>query len=117
MVKAIGGKVRGSTTGRPIMVLLDVLGQRWTLRVLWELGETRLNFRVLRLKCDDVSPTVLNKRLKQLRELGLIDLNTSGYGLTAQGIDLTKQLVGLDQWANEWALGADAVPAPNPPSA
>ena len=80
--KSPGQKVRGSQSGRPIMVLLDVLGQRWTLRVLWELGDTRANFRVLRLKCDDVSPTVLNKRLKQLRELNLVNLDKWGYGLT-----------------------------------
>ena len=29
--------VRGSRTGRPIMALLDLLGRRWTLRILWEL--------------------------------------------------------------------------------
>jgi DNA-binding HxlR family transcriptional regulator len=103
--KTPGQSVRGSQTGRPIMVLLDVLGQRWTLRVLWELGETRANFRVLRLKCDDVSPTLLNKRLKQLRELGLIDLDAAGFGLTKQGKALTKQLIGLDVWANTWAKG------------
>ena len=35
-------RVRGSTTGRPIMVLLDLLGRRWTLRILWELREQTL---------------------------------------------------------------------------
>jgi DNA-binding HxlR family transcriptional regulator len=101
--KSVGQKVRGSHTGRPIMVLLDVLGQRWTLRVLWELGQTRASFRTLRLKCDDVSPTLLNKRLKQLRELGLLDLDEQGYGLTTLGKELTAQLIGLDGWANKWA--------------
>jgi DNA-binding HxlR family transcriptional regulator len=101
--KTPGTKVRGSQTGRPIMVLLDVLGQRWTLRVLWELGDTRATFRALRLKCDDVSPTLLNKRLKQLRELGLVDLDDAGYGLTGQGRELASQLVGLDVWATSWA--------------
>jgi DNA-binding HxlR family transcriptional regulator len=103
IVKSPGDKVRGSTTGRPIMVLLDILGQRWTLRILWELGEARVNFRVLRLKCDDVSPTILNKRLKQLRALDLVDLDAGGYGLTAHGKALAGQLVGLDVWASEWA--------------
>jgi DNA-binding HxlR family transcriptional regulator len=103
--KTPGQSVRGSQTGRPIMVLLDVLGQRWTLRVLWELGAMRASFRMLRLKCDDVSPTLLNKRLKQLRELGLIDLDAAGFGLTKQGKALTKHLVGLDVWANSWAKG------------
>jgi DNA-binding HxlR family transcriptional regulator len=105
--KAPGKSVRGSQTGRPIMVLLDVLGQRWTLRVLWELGATRANFRALRLKCDDVSPTLLNKRLKQLRELGLIDLDAAGFGLTEQGEELTTQLVGLGAWATKWAQGLE----------
>lgn len=103
--KSPGQKVRGSQSGRPIMVLLDVLGQRWTLRVLWELGDTRANFRVLRLKCDDVSPTVLNKRLKQLRELNLVNLDKWGYGLTLQGKELTTQMIGLDVWAAGWAQG------------
>jgi DNA-binding HxlR family transcriptional regulator len=100
--KAIMRKTKGSQTGRPIMVLLDVLGQRWTLRIMWELGSGRANFRVLRLKCDDVSPTVLNKRLKELRDLGLVDLNNWGYGLTEDGLALATQLLGLDAWANGW---------------
>ena len=34
--------VRGSRSGRPIMALLDLLGRRWTLRILWELREQAL---------------------------------------------------------------------------
>jgi len=34
-----GRPVRGSRTGRPIMALLDLLGRRWVLRILWELRE------------------------------------------------------------------------------
>ena len=37
------------------MVLLDLLGRRWTLRVLWELREERvLNFRSPRLNLEAV---------------------------------------------------------------
>ncbi|MEQ9509453.1 MAG: hypothetical protein RLN92_10440 [Alloalcanivorax xenomutans] len=46
--KTVSQSVRGSTTGRPIMVLLDILGQRWTLRILWELRDAPLSFRALR---------------------------------------------------------------------
>jgi hypothetical protein len=42
-----GKPVRGSQTGRPIMTLLDLLGRRWTLRILWELREETIGFRVL----------------------------------------------------------------------
>src|SRR5260370_11306397 len=64
--------VRGSTTGRPIMVLLDLLGRRWTLRILWELREAALTSRALREACDDASPTVLQARLADLREAGFL---------------------------------------------
>src|SRR5512139_3142830 len=99
MAKLPGTTVRGSRTGRPIMVLLDLLGQRWTLRLLWELGQGGSTFRALRSRCDDVSPTLLNRRLKDLRELGLVDLGEHGYALTSLGLSLTKRLSSLDNWA------------------
>ena len=55
--------VPASNSGRPLMVLLDLLGRRWALRVLWELRDARATFRALQERCD-VSPTVLTKRLK-----------------------------------------------------
>src|ERR1035438_10591410 len=76
-------RVRGSTTGRPIMVLLDLLGRRWSLRILWELREQTLTSRALRAACDEASPTVLQARLSELREAGLVELAaTGGYGPT-----------------------------------
>ena len=39
-VKVLPGQpVRGSASGRPIMALLDLLGRRWALRILWELRD------------------------------------------------------------------------------
>ncbi|MBT9446422.1 MAG: helix-turn-helix transcriptional regulator [Hyphomonadaceae bacterium] len=103
MVKKPGNPARGSSTGRPLMVLLDVLGQRWTLRVLWELRNGRVTFRALRSLCDEVSPTLLNARLKTLRDLALVDLDDEGYGLTPKGADLARQFAKLDRWAEDWA--------------
>jgi DNA-binding HxlR family transcriptional regulator len=94
--------VRGSTTGRPIMRLLDVLGRRWSLRILWELRDRNLTFRELRQRCDEVSPTTLNQRLKELRALNLIDHDDSGFHYTAWGAELGTQLLELSRWADEW---------------
>ncbi len=88
---------------RPIMILLDALGRRWALRVLWELRDERLSFRDLRRRCDDVSPTSLNKRLKELRAFGLIDLDDTGFGYTAAGRELSRQLLVLNDWSERWA--------------
>lgn len=99
-----GQNVRGSQTGRPIMALLDLLGRRWCLRVLWELREERLSFRALRARCEDVSPTALNQRLKDLREAGLVDLvEGSGYGLSERGQDLVAHILPLHRFAENWA--------------
>ena len=94
--------VRGSSTGRPIMRLLDMLGKRWTLRIMWELRDQRLTFRELRESCDNVSPTSLNSRLKELRELGLVVHSDAGYEYSQRGKELGEQLLELSHWANEW---------------
>ncbi len=103
MTKTPGLPVRGSTTGRPIMVLFDILGQRWTLRILWELREERLTFRELQNRCENMSPTILNGRLKQLRDSGFVDHEEGGYGHTDIGRELTDHLVVFDGWAKNWA--------------
>ena len=104
MTPKLGRRVRGSSTGRPIMVLLDALGRRWALRVLWELrGGDELTFRALRAACADVSPSVLNDRLAELRSLGLIEQGPAGYRLTPDGVGLCALLGPLDAWAQRWA--------------
>ncbi len=94
--------VRGSRTGRPIMKLLDVLGRRWSLRVLWELRDGPTSFRALRERCDDVSPSVLNARIAELRELDLVETTEDGYALSAHGRSLGELLLPLDLWAKRW---------------
>lgn len=100
---APGRKVRGSATGRPIMAALDLAGRRWLLRVLWELREEALTFRALRQRCGDISPTVLNTRLGEMREAGLLASTEAGYELTARGRELIEALVPLTRWAERWA--------------
>jgi DNA-binding HxlR family transcriptional regulator len=95
--------VRGSTTGRPIMAALDLLGRRWMLRALWELRDSAATFRELRARCDDVSPTVLNQRLAELREAGIVAHEEgSGYALTPEGRALLEALAPLHHWASRW---------------
>ena len=97
------GPVRGSRTGRPIMALLDLFGRRWCLRILWELREQSMTSRALRTACDEASPTVLNERLKELREAGFIELvPASGYGLTEMGRELLVTLLPLHRFAERW---------------
>jgi DNA-binding HxlR family transcriptional regulator len=85
------------------MALLDLLGRRWALRVIWELREGPESFRSLRSRCDDVSPSVLNTRLRELREAGILERRGSaGYALTGHGADLLRALEPLSAWARTW---------------
>jgi DNA-binding HxlR family transcriptional regulator len=96
-------RVRGSRTGLPIMALLDLLGRRWSLRILWELRDEPLTSRALRTACDEASPTVLQARLTELREAGFVELGEgSGYGLTALGRELCETFLPLHRFAERW---------------
>ena len=96
--------VRGSRTGRPIMALLDLLGRRWTLRIVWELRDGPLTSRALRSACDEASPTVVQARLTELREAGLIELvQGDGYSLTALGKELRETFLPLHRFAERWS--------------
>lgn len=95
--------VRGSRSGRPIMVLLDLLGRRWTMRVLWELRGEPLSFRALQAACSGMSPSVLNQRLAELREAALVEAADNGYTLTRWGRELLGLFEPLSHWADAWA--------------
>jgi DNA-binding HxlR family transcriptional regulator len=98
-----GSKVRGSTTGRPIMAALDLLGRRWCLRVLWELSGEPLGFRALRQRCDAMSTSVLRQRLVELVDAGVVDQDDeSRYRLTALGAELGRALQPLLRWSQRW---------------
>jgi DNA-binding HxlR family transcriptional regulator len=104
-----GRRVRGSRTGRPIMAVLDLLGRRWMLRILWQLRDGPLTFRALRASCDACSPSVLNTRLAEMRAAGLVESRADeGYVLTGEGEQLLAVLAPLHGWAARWAAGGAA---------
>lgn len=86
------------------MAALDLLGRRWALRILWELGEGPLGARALRDRCDAMSSSVLYERLGELTAAGLVTRDDDGlYGLSAIGSSLADALAPLDAWAGKWA--------------
>jgi DNA-binding HxlR family transcriptional regulator len=86
----------------PVNELLELLGRRWMLRVLWELRDGPLPFRRLRAACDELSTSVLSQRLRELRAEGLVATDDDGaYALTDDGRALGEQLIALSAWARE----------------
>ncbi len=100
-VPGVGRPVRGSKTGRPILVALDLLGRRGALRVIWELRSKTLTFRLLQAAAD-TNPALLNTRLKELRACGLVLHDGEGYALTPLGRELEQILMPFSEWAAKW---------------
>jgi DNA-binding HxlR family transcriptional regulator len=99
-----GTPVRGSQTGRPIMALLDLLGRRWTLRIIWELREGPVSFLDLQQRCDSMSTSTLSLRLSELRKAGIVAQdNENRYKLSEEGVNLFHSLNPLNKWAERWA--------------
>jgi DNA-binding HxlR family transcriptional regulator len=103
-----GRPVRGSTTGRPLMALLDLLGRRWALRVMWELRDSPLTFRQVQDRCAGMSSSVLNTRLRELREAGIAESADGGYALTDEGRVLLRSFEPIRDWADRWAARTGA---------
>jgi DNA-binding HxlR family transcriptional regulator len=86
------------------MALLDLLGRRWALRVMWELRTPAPTFRALQERCQGMSSSVLSQRLAELRDAGIVTIGADGgYALTEEGGELAAALVSLQGWAERWA--------------
>jgi DNA-binding HxlR family transcriptional regulator len=86
------------------MALLDLLGRRWALRILWELRDTSApTFRDLQERCGGISSSVLAARLTELTEAGIVHRSDAGYGLTPDGNELLKAVLVMNDWAAGWA--------------
>jgi DNA-binding HxlR family transcriptional regulator len=91
------------------MALLDLLGRRWALRILWELrDEQPLTFRDLQARGGGLSSSVLNDRLRELRGAGIVVAESAGgYRLSDDGRELLEALAPLDAWAKRWSVRLD----------
>jgi DNA-binding HxlR family transcriptional regulator len=86
------------------MAALDLLGRRWSLRILWELRGDPAGFRTIQARCDGMSSSVLRQRLLELAENEIVTQAEDGrYELTRLGRELGDAIRPLNQWAEQWA--------------
>lgn len=93
----------------PIAKSAEIIGDPWSILIVREmlLGSSRFN--ALQRGLPRISPTVLNTRLKELEERGvIIKCRLKGqrgheYRLTAAGRELSKVVEALAVWGMRWA--------------
>ena len=92
---------------RPIMQLIDILGKKWVMRILWELNAGPCTFRELQGRCGDISPTIINTRIKDLCVAQFVlKTQDSGYALSEQGKELIELFNPLNSFADRWVSSA-----------
>ena len=88
---------------------LELFQRKWLLRVVWELYLAPKTFRALQEACDDLSPTVVNARLGDLRDAGLVEsLPGEGYALTPLGQEMVVAFTPLMKWGVKWRRSVKA---------
>ncbi len=89
------------------MAAFDLLGRRWAMGIIWHLSRGPATFRILQNYCESISPSILNSRIKDLREAKLIDRSLEGYHLTPLGEELFALLKPFGDWSIKWAQHMD----------
>ena len=89
---------------------LNILGQKWVMRIVRVLGERTQRFCELQDALGGANSATLSQRLKLLEDEGLVDRTMVStvppwveYSLTTKGSDLRRAIVGIDRWADRWA--------------
>ena len=86
---------------RPVESVLDLLGRRWALRLIWELRRSSLSFSELRRQTE-ISPSVLSTRLEELARAGVVERDSGRrYRLSGRGRELARLLYELNRWAEQ----------------
>jgi len=89
---------------------LTILGQKWVMRIVRELGLHTQRFCELQDALGGANSATLSQRLKLLEDEGLVDRRLVSetppwveYSLTEKGTDLRRAITGIDRWADRWA--------------
>jgi len=89
-------------------VVLDQLGRRWSLRLVWELRRDVASFSELRERTE-VSPSMLTTRLRELEALGIVERDGARrYRLSGNGRELARILYEVNRWAERAGVSSQA---------
>ena len=93
----------------PLAITAELLCQRWTLLVISRLIDGCRRFSEIHRGLPQISPSLLSKRLSQLKEAGLVEVRKLGNGTGRQYLptDATRELEPvierLGMWGQRWA--------------
>ncbi|RFB12127.1 transcriptional regulator [Bacillus sp. HNG] len=89
--------------------LYHMIGKKWMGLIIHTLMEEPKRFSEIHSSIPDLSKRMLNERIKELEDCGLVLRNVitdrpvrTEYSLTKKGHELGKALKTVEDWANNW---------------
>ncbi|MFS0820883.1 winged helix-turn-helix transcriptional regulator [Bacillus sp. 1P02SD] len=89
--------------------LYHMIGKKWMGLIVHTLMEEPKRFSEIHASIPDLSKRMLNERIKELEDCGLVLRNVitdrpvrTEYSLTKKGHELGKALKTVEDWANNW---------------
>lgn len=94
--------------------ILDRIGDKWSISVIYELGGKTLRFTELRRAIDGISQRMLTSTLRALERDGIVERTVHpvvpprvDYRLTGLGLTLSETVCSLMRWAYDHADDID----------
>lgn len=92
----------------PIRDILDRIGDRWSLLIMWSLDDGPLRFSALQRRIGDISQRMLAKTIRKLEQDGFVSRKATptmpmrvDYALTSLGRSFLDPLNTLIDWADK----------------
>ena len=87
----------------------QIIGKKWINLIIHTLMEEPKRFSEIQAFIPDLSKRMLNERIKELEDAGIILRNVitdrpirTEYSLSPMGAELGKALQGVEDWAEKW---------------
>lgn len=95
----------------PVARTLDIIGDRWTILVLRDIGYGITKYNDLLESLPGISPNLLSQRLQRLEEAGILQRSfynnhppRAEYVLTEKGLGLAPVLTSIAEWGYKYEL-------------
>lgn len=97
--------IRKENYSCPIQAVLDVIGGKWKVNILWHIGEDIKRFNQIKADIPPITKKMLSQQLKDLEENGMVSRKVYAevppkveYSLTEKGKSILPLLNTMCEW-------------------
>jgi DNA-binding HxlR family transcriptional regulator len=106
-----GKKVKVSEKSCSLRDVLDIIGGKWSMPIIYILSKGKMRFKELERSVEGINTRMLVKELKNMEANGIVTREvfatvppTVEYTLTVKGEKLLPSIVSLHKWGQEYSV-------------